>query len=210
MASKIGSRPVLTFLVTSLAYWAEVHPVSAETNLPPTSMESTETQSTFSAQSLGRADFGAVAGRSVLDSKSLQVDRTFLAATIGWLSQNFGFPQIDKLPNIAFVTDDALPTLLNGQRSGWLDVEGLYLASNRTIYLPVGWSGSSPREVSILVHELVHYLQHQSGVKFACAEELEKQAYKAQQAWLALFDRDLFKEFATDPFTLLVRTQCPM
>jgi hypothetical protein len=45
-------------------------------------------------------------------------------------------------------------------------------------------------------------------MKFACLEAREKLAYAAQRDWLALFGRDLFTDFETDPFTLLVRTEC--
>jgi hypothetical protein len=60
----------------------------------------------------------------------------------------------------------------------------------------------------MLVHEMVHHLQNMAGLTFACPEAREKPAYRAQQDWLALSGRDFFAEFATDPFSLLVRTEC--
>jgi hypothetical protein len=207
MASKIiVSLSVITFLAAGPAHPGEVAPGSAGLDVPSIGMGATET-----GQPLARTDFGVEIGRSVLDSQSLQVDRKLLAAIIGWLSHHFGLPHTDKLPKIDLVQRDVIQSLLKRYHSGaHLDIEALYLTTDQTIYLPLGWTGSTPRELSILVHELVHYLQHLSGMKFACAEELEKLAYKAQRAWLALFDRDLFEEFDTDPFTVLVRTQCPM
>jgi len=55
---------------------------------------------------------------------------------------------------------------------------------------------------------MVHHLQNLAGMKFACSGEREKLAYQAQQEWLALFGRNLFEDFDTDAFTLLVRTAC--
>jgi hypothetical protein len=55
---------------------------------------------------------------------------------------------------------------------------------------------------------MVHHLQNVAGLKFACHEAREKQAFAAQQQWLALFGKDLATEFGIDPFTLLVRTNC--
>jgi hypothetical protein len=106
---------------------------------------------------------------------------------------------------------------------GWLTVQGaldrrptphastvvaIYDDQDRTVYLPEGWTGSTPAELSVLVHEMVHHLQNLAGLTFACHEEREQLAYKAQQDWLALFGRDLFAEFGTDAFTVLVLTHC--
>jgi hypothetical protein len=74
--------------------------------------------------------------------------------------------------------------------------------------LPEGWTGESPAELSILVHELVHHIQHVGRLTYACRAEREKIAYAAQNRWLQLFDRDLASEFGIDPFTLLVNTSC--
>jgi hypothetical protein len=79
---------------------------------------------------------------------------------------------------------------------------------DRTIYLPKTWTGDTPVELSILVHEMVHHLQNLAGMTFACPGAREKLAYAAQKDWLALFGHDLFTEFETDAFTLLVRTEC--
>jgi hypothetical protein len=60
----------------------------------------------------------------------------------------------------------------------------------------------------MLVHEMVHHLQNVGQLKFACPQEREKLAYKAQDGWLALFGSDLMQEFQIDPFSLLVKTNC--
>jgi antirestriction protein ArdC len=92
--------------------------------------------------------------------------------------------------------------------AGLASVVAIYDPAHQTIHLPEGWSGNTPEELSVLVHELVHYIQHASAVKYECAEALERTAYKAQQNWLALSGHDLMRDFDLDPFTLLVRTQC--
>ena len=87
-------------------------------------------------------------------------------------------------------------------------VEAFYDDKTRTIFLPKGWTGRSPAELSVLVHEMVHHVQNVAGLTYACPEEREKIAYAAQRQWLALFGRDLMREFKIDPMTLLVRTNC--
>jgi len=55
---------------------------------------------------------------------------------------------------------------------------------------------------------MVHHLQNVGQLKFACPEEREELAYKAQDSWLHLFGRDLESEFQMDPFTILVKSNC--
>ena len=62
--------------------------------------------------------------------------------------------------------------------------------------------------MSVLVHEVVHHLQHVAKLPHACPQEREQLAYRAQERWLRRFDRSLASEFGTDGFTLLVRTNC--
>ena len=77
--------------------------------------------------------------------------------------------------------------LLGANRS----VVALYDLSRQVICLPEGWTGESPAEQSILVHEMVHHLQHRAKIRFNCPEEREKLAYEAQELWLARFGTSL-------------------
>jgi hypothetical protein len=88
------------------------------------------------------------------------------------------------------------------------EVVSLYSNETKTIYLLDGWKGKTPGELSMLVHEMVHHLQSVGQIKFACPQEREKLAYKAQDDWLGLFGRDLMQDFQIDPFSLLVKTNC--
>ena len=75
------------------------------------------------------------------------------------------------------------------------DIVSLYSNESKTIFLLDGWTGKTPAELSILVHEMVHHLQNVGQLKFACSEEREELAYKAQDDWLHLFGRDLEPTF---------------
>ena len=75
------------------------------------------------------------------------------------------------------------------------DILALYSNESKTIYLMDGWTGKTPAELSILVHEMVHHLQNVGQLKFACSQEREELAYKAQDDWLHLFGRDLEPTF---------------
>ena len=88
------------------------------------------------------------------------------------------------------------------------DIISLYSNESKTIFLLDGWTGKTPAELSILVHEMVHHLQNVGQLKFACPEEREELAYKAQESWLHLFGHDLERDFQMDPFTILVKSKC--
>ena len=56
---------------------------------------------------------------------------------------------------------------------------------------------------------MAHHLQHEAGSKDACPEARERDALAVQERWLTEFATNLETEFEIDPFTLLVRTNCP-
>lgn len=88
------------------------------------------------------------------------------------------------------------------------DTIAIYVDATKTIDLPDDWTGRTPAELSVLVHELVHHMQNAVGTKYACPQEREQLAYTAQDRWLGLFGQSLADEFGLDPFTVLVRTRC--
>ena len=94
----------------------------------------------------------------------------------------------------------------SGEEPG--SIVALYDPLRRTIYLANGWRGDTPTEVSILVHEMVHFVQDSAGETFECPQARERMAYAAQERWLAISGHSLAQDFDVDPFTLLVRSSC--
>lgn len=177
--------------------------------------------STISSSSLAEqmlADVGApveTGGGATSGHPLTEVDARLPELIANWLSQNFELPAIDDPPRIVFASADTMAILRRSSATtrNWSGMTAntfaIYVDADRTIYLPEGWTGSSPAELSVLVHEMVHHLQNQASMTFACTEEREKLAYGAQQAWLAMFGRNLSSEFEIDPFTVLARSLCP-
>src|SRR5262245_18451284 len=126
-----------------------------------------------------------------------------LLATIAlWLSVNFGFPADVGQPRIEFEPASKIIALryrglanTQGQAgaasSSASDTVSIYDDANKTIYLPEGWKGRTPAELSILVLEMVHHLQNSQQQNFDCPQAREMTAYEAQGRWLTLFGRDL-------------------
>jgi len=111
----------------------------------------------------------------VFNSPELQVgeprDTTKLSVAISsWLSANFGLPKMHHIPRI--VISETAET-------------GAYESRSQTIYLPVGWNGASPIELSIFVREMVHHLQNEAGADYQRAPEPSVNV--VQSRWLAMF-----------------------
>ncbi len=149
-----------------------------------------------------------------------------MTAVVIWLAANFGLPATFDHPVVKFTPALEIAYLRHGAHDAEMkravrveyaqemastkgrQVVAVYVDENTTIHLPVGWTGQSPAELSILVHELVHHLQNRSQLKYACAAEREKLAYAAQAKWLGLFGTSLAKEFEIDALALKLSTTC--
>ena len=134
-----------------------------------------------------------------------------------WVSSQFDLPAIHfappaKIASLRFtdlLSDPGAQVEPNNRASSAQhDTIAIYYDATRTIYLPEGWTGGTPAELSVLVHELVHHFQNVLGLKHECPQEREKLAYIAQDRWLGLFGHSLADDFALDPFSLFVKTTC--
>ena len=144
---------------------------------------------------------------------------SLLTSIVTWLSTNFELEPTPLLPQVKYVSASAITERRNraflgasGQPASPPDAGrttvAVYDHGEATIYLPADWTGNTPSELSVLVHEMVHHLQSVARTKFECPQAREQLAYAAQQRWLSLFGRTLEDEFQLDPFTLLVTTRC--
>jgi dienelactone hydrolase len=151
--------------------------------------------------------------------------REFLMAIVTWLSANCDLPANYDLPAIRYASPVEITYMRHGaftvadrervaaaQKALPADSQNstvaIYDHKNHAIVLPTGWTATTPAEQSIVVHELVHHLQYTAQLKFACPQEREFAAYKAQDKWLQLFGRTLEGEFGIDGFTILANSQC--
>ena len=153
------------------------------------------------------------------------ITRANLTDIVTWLSANFDLPATREHPRVEFAPPlkiaamrykGMLPLAWREdsirypatQTVGLREVLAVYRDDTRTIYLNEYWTGASPAEMSVLVHEMVHHLQNVAGLKYDCPAAREKPAYLAQNEWLKRFGRDLEQDFDIDMMTLLVSTSC--
>ena len=172
------------------------------------------------------ASAGQTAGAAGVRPAATPAMEALLTQIATWLSTNTDLPANQDQPRVEF----ASPMKLAAMRYGGLlpanwredsmrdpameaaaharEVVAVYHDATRTIFLPNAWTGTTPADVSVLVHEMVHHLQNLAGLKYECAAAREKPAYLAQDKWLRLHDLDLEKEFQIDKFTLVVSAAC--
>lgn len=101
-----------------------------------------------------------------------------------WLDGQVTYPRKSAPPRIVTV-DAATAAALPGvsARMG-LRPRGLYDPDTATIYLIEPWRPDRARDVSVLLHELVHH--RQAGARhWYCPGAQEPEAYDLQAAWLA-------------------------
>ncbi|MCV0394055.1 MAG: hypothetical protein K5872_19135 [Rhizobiaceae bacterium] len=144
------------------------------------------------------------------ESDSLEELQDAIAA---WLSFEFDLPRAHGRAAIAFAPATRMASLRfrdvpSDRWSGTDDILAVYDREARTIYLPEGWTGRTPAELSVLVHEMVHHAQSAGGLTYECPEASEKAAYAAQQRFLSMFGSSLETDFQMDGMTVLVRTRC--
>ena len=147
-----------------------------------------------------------------------------VAAIETWIAAEFNLPAIREHPRLKLVSSAKIAALrfkvlLSNPKTGIAandhgtspaqgDTVALYHDATQSIYLPEGWSGSTPAELSVLVHEMVYHFQNVLGLKHECPQEREKLAYIAQDRWLSLFGQSLSGDFALDPFSLFIKIAC--
>ena len=140
----------------------------------------------------------------------------YLLEIAAWIAERSALPMPDVLPRVVLVSPGpmlgAYARDVDSDRLSpvWSrpNVVAVYDWAHQTIHLPHDWSGTTAAEQSMVVHEMVHHMQHQGGVIFACPQAREEQAYALQAAWLEQAGEDLFTAFEMDAFTLIARTQC--
>src|SRR4051794_37266716 len=152
----------------------------------------------------GPTELNLPSGRTHTSQPDVVPSPALTKLIMSWLSSNFDLPGVADPPRIELALTATMEALrYRGLASGrqtraaigqndaappdkGRDVIAIYDDVSKTIYLPQGWSGKTPTEVSLLLHEMVHHLQNIGGLQFECSAAREKTAYTAQEYWLGM------------------------
>ena len=102
-----------------------------------------------------------------------------------WLDESTSLPRNERDTNIRWIDRYSAATLPESQHAAYGgDPRGRYDPDSDTIWLVHPWDPRDPRDVSVLLHELIHHRQAVAG-HWYCPGAQELPAYRTQQAWLA-------------------------
>ena len=115
----------------------------------------------------------------------------FISSALIWVTAQFGYDSGLPSPYVQWATEAQMvrvagandPSARQHAREQGLRLGGMYIPGSNSIYLLEGLDLDDPRHQSILVHELVHYVQDQLGVT-GTTQQIEAQAYALQEQWL--------------------------
>ena len=111
--------------------------------------------------------------------------KEILTGLMIWFGANTPLQVNHELPKVIFLQQATMEQMFYGDTEYQADqLHGMYNQDLDTIYLPDDWDSKSAWDMSVLVHEMVHYLQDMNNMTFACSNEMEKMAWPIQQFYL--------------------------
>ena len=111
--------------------------------------------------------------------------KEIITALMIWLGANTPFDTNHDIPKVIFLPQEQMEKMFyKGKDEMPNTLHGLYDKESDTIILPDTWDRRNPWDMGILLHEMVHYLQDQNGMKFSCTAEMERDAWPPQQKYL--------------------------
>jgi hypothetical protein len=134
-----------------------------------------------------------------LDLDSFNTEGELAAGLLGWINNHSSFSyDIDNIPKINKVSSreiaevafgGELPKAVNPDT---LQIFGLYNFNDGAVYLLDSIDLDTDEGKGILLHELVHYLQYQTGIDkdAQCKNELESLAYVLEAKFLETHDHE--------------------
>jgi len=133
------------------------------------------------------------------DFDSYKTQDELVSGLLGWINNHSSFEyDIEKIPEVKKVSSKeiamvafggALPKAVNPDN---LQIFGLYNFNEGAVYLLDSIDLDTDEGKGILLHELVHYLQYQTGMddNVNCKNELESLAYVLEAKFLESHDHD--------------------
>jgi hypothetical protein len=122
---------------------------------------------------------------------------------VRWIAARSDYPpELKRAPRFVFLSPEAIRHGFSRSSLGYSDETSSVRAAQTggTIYLPDNFTLG--RDDYILLHELVHHLQDESGKRFECLAAREREAYALQSRFV---QETGLGEAPNDMFMLLLR-----
>ena len=134
-----------------------------------------------------------IEARFDLDLESFNTEAELASGLLGWINQHSSISyDLDKIPDIKKVSAQQIAEIAFGGKlpkainPANLQIYGLYNFNEEAVYLLDSIDLETNAGKAILLHELVHFLQYQTGMDkdAKCKNELESLAYVLEAKFL--------------------------
>ena len=110
--------------------------------------------------------------------------KEIITALLIWLGANSDFNVNMDIPVVLFLPQDQMEQRYFGDTENHGELHGFYDIEKNIIILPNTWDRRDPWDLSVLLHEMIHYVQDQNETEFNCTAEMEKDSWPLQQKYL--------------------------
>jgi hypothetical protein len=111
--------------------------------------------------------------------------KEIITALLIWLGANSDFNVDMDIPLIVFLPQAEMEQrYYKGRKHADVNLHAFYDTENDIIVLPDTWDRRKPWDLSVLLHEIIHYVQDQNEVRFNCVQEMEVKTWPLQQKYL--------------------------
>ena len=110
--------------------------------------------------------------------------KEILTALLLWIGANSDYNTNIPFPTIIFMEQEKMEQIYYQGREPVGELHGFYDTQKDVIILQDTWDRRDPWDLSIMLHELVHYVQDINEIQFQCNREMEKQSWPLQQKYL--------------------------
>lgn len=112
--------------------------------------------------------------------------KEIITALLIWLGANSDFNVNMDIPVVMFLPQDQMELQYFGEShtDDHSELHAFYDTQKNIIVLPNTWDRRDPWDLSVLLHEMIHYVQDQNETEFNCTAEMEKDSWPLQQKYL--------------------------
>tara|TARA_B100001093_G_scaffold354827_1_gene339369 strand:+ start:197 stop:622 length:426 start_codon:yes stop_codon:yes gene_type:complete len=110
--------------------------------------------------------------------------KEILIGLLLWIGANSDYNTNVPYPTIVFMDQAKMEHMYYQGRKPIGELHGFYHTQKDIIVLPDTWDRRDSWDLSILLHELIHYVQDMNSVQYECTMQMEKDSWPLQQKYL--------------------------
>tara|TARA_Y100000748_G_C15325762_1_gene421966 strand:- start:305 stop:730 length:426 start_codon:yes stop_codon:yes gene_type:complete len=110
--------------------------------------------------------------------------KEIITALLIWIGANTTYNVDVPLPNVYFMDQTQMNHLYYKHHEPIGELHGFYNLEKDFIVLRDTWDRRDAWHLSVLLHELIHYVQDMNNIQYECNMEMEKDSWPLQKKYL--------------------------